>query len=287
MRARMTQTAAEFWDRHVQSEAPTYWAEHPLVRRYVNECVTGIWWGWPTHGFKAAWANKPLARGLSIGCGIGLLEKDLRWKRVCEQIDAYDISPESIRIARERAAEDDLDGVNYQVEDCERFDYPESHYDVVFFHGSMHHISDPAALLDKLLVALKPGGLIFLDDYVGPSRDEWTDGHLVHAQAAYAALPPWWRTTERLLPPYDSSDPSEMVASSTILPAVYERFLIAWDKPYWGNLLYPVLAQVRPRAGTLPDAERILGKLIEREKTLVAEGAFLSPLFAWVVGQKP
>jgi SAM-dependent methyltransferase len=282
----MTQTAAEFWDRQAQATAPTYWAEYPLVRRYVNECVTDCWWAYPTHGFKAAWAYKPLARGLSIGCGTGLLEKDLRWMRICEEVDAYDISPESIRLARERAVKEGVDRVHYEVADCERFDYPAAHYDAVFFNGSMHHISDPAALLDKLLIALKPGGFVFLDDYVGPSRDEWSDAHLVHAHEAYAALPPWWRTVERLAPPYDASDPSEMVASSAILPAVHERFKIEWEKPYWGNLLYPVLSQVSPRAASLPDADRILTTLIEREKKLVAEGAFLSPLFAWVVGRK-
>ncbi|HET8775088.1 MAG TPA: class I SAM-dependent methyltransferase [Thermoanaerobaculia bacterium] len=283
----MTQTAAEFWDRQAQAAAPVYWAEYPLVRRYVNECVTECWWAYPTHGFKAAWAYRPLPRGLSIGCGTGLLEKDLRWMRICEEVDAYDISPESIRLARERALREGIDGVTYEVADCERFDYPEARYDAVFFNGSMHHISDPAALLDRLLVALKPKGLLFLDDYVGPSRDEWSDAHLVHAHEAYAALPRQWRTVERLAPPYDASDPSEMIASSSILPAVHARFDILWEKPYWGNLLYPVLSQVAANAGELPDAEGILGALIEREQALVAAGAFAGPLFTWLVGEKP
>lgn len=282
----MTQTAAEFWDRQAQAPQPVYWAEHPLVRRYVNECVTECWWAYPTHGFKAAWAYLPLARGLSIGCGTGNLEKDLRWMRICEEVDAYDVSPESIRIARERAAREGIDCVRYEVADCESFDYPPGHYDAVFFNGSMHHIGDPAGLLDKLLVALKPGGLMFLDDYVGPARDEWSDAHLVHAHEAYGALPARWRTVDRLAPPYDASDPSEMIASSAILPAIHARFDILWEKPYWGNLLYPVLSQVAPDAGELPDAEQILGDLIAREKALVADGAFTAPLFAWVVGRK-
>lgn len=282
----MTRTAAEFWDRQAQSAAPAYWAEYPLVRRYVNECVTECWWAYPTHGFKAAWAYRPLARGLSIGCGTGNLEKDLRWMRICEEVDAYDISPESIRIARANALRDGVDRVRYEVADCERMDYGAQQYDAVFFHGSMHHIGDPAALLDKLLVALKPGGYVFLDDYVGPSRDEWSDAHLVRAREAYDALPPSWRMVEHLDAPYDASDPSEMIASSAILPAIRARFAIVWEKPYWGNLLYPVLAQVAPHASELPDADRVLGALIEREKQLVAEGAFVTPLFAWIVGQK-
>jgi SAM-dependent methyltransferase len=280
------QTAAQFWDRQAQAPAPTYWASYPLVRRYVNELACDAWWAYPTHAFKAAWGYRPLERGLSIGCGTGNLEKDLRWMRICEEVDAYDISPESIRLAKERAAREPFDKVNFQVADAERMEYPKEHYDAVFFHGSMHHISNPYGLLEKIRPALKPGGLIFLDDYVGPSRDEWNDSHLVHAAEAYAALPPHWRLYDRIRPPYDASDPSEMVASSTILPSVRKFFHTVWERPYWGNVLYPVLAEVDTSAASQEEIERIVRMLIEREKQLVAQGAFASPLYAFVVGAK-
>lgn len=280
------QTAAQFWDRQHARLSPTYWAAYPLVRNYVNELITDAWWAYPTHGFKAKWGYKPLARGLSIGCGTGNLERDLRWMRICEEIDAYDISPESIRLARERARTEPFDNVNFQVADAERMTYPKEHYDAVFFHGSMHHISNPAALLDRILPALKVGGLLFLDDYVGPSRDEWSDAHLRHADEAYQALPPWWRTHPHLMPPYDASDPSEMVASSSILPAVRKRFVIAWERPYWGNLLYPVLSQVDTTAASDEERDRILRALIDREKQLVRECVYQSPLYVWLVGAK-
>lgn len=288
MRPEMTAqpTAAEFWDRQAQAVQAPYWASYPLVRRYVNEAITDCWWAYPTHAFKAAWAYRPLQRGLSIGCGTGNLEKDLRWMRICEEVDAYDVSPESIRLARERAANEPFDNVRFEVADAERMSYPAEHYDAAFFHGSMHHISDPAGLLDKIWPALKMGGLIFLDDYVGPSRDEWSEEHLVHARAAYDALPPWWRINERLLPPYDASDPSEMIASSSILPAVRKRFHTVWERPYWGNLLYPVLAQVDTSNASEEERDRIIAALVEREKQLVREGAFHSPLYVWLVGAK-
>ena len=72
------------------------------------------------------------------------------------------------------------------------------------------------------------------------------------------------QAVELLEPPYDASDPSEMVASIAIGPAIHARFDIAWERPYWGNLLYPVLSHVSANAGTSPDAEEILGTLIER-----------------------
>lgn len=277
-------TAAGFWDAQVSKPQAVQWTEYPLVRRYINECTTDAWWAYPTHGFKAGWAYKPLARGLSIGCGTGGLERDLRWLRICEEVDAFDISPESIRLARERAEHDHLDHVNFIAADCEAIGYEHDRYDVVFFNGSLHHISDPAALLDRILPALRENGLLFLDDYVGPSRNEWPQEDLSHADEAYQTLPEHWRTAERVRPPFDSSDPSEMIASSTILPAVKARFDLEWERPYWGNLLFPVLCHVSEAAR---NDEAILAGLIERERELVRSGAITRPLFTWLVGRKP
>jgi SAM-dependent methyltransferase len=281
-----SKTVAAFWDRQASTAAGKYWTDYPLVRRYVNECVTDAWWAYPTHGFKAGWAYRPLERGLSIGCGTGLLERDLRWLRICEEVDAYDLSTASIEAAHRRAREEGLDGVHFAAADCERLDYPEARYDVVFFHGSMHHISDPAALLDRILPSLRDGGLLFLDDYVGPSRDEWSDRDLAFAQEAYDALPDPWRQAERLQPPFDSTDPSEMVRSSTILPAVHARFDTLWERPYWGNVLFPVLCNVDDREAARPESEDILARLIARERALVRDGKIDSPLFVWFVGRK-
>lgn len=280
-------TAAAFWDERALTETPSkYWTEYPAVRRYVNECMTDVWWAYPTHGFKAGWAYQPLRRGLSIGCGTGNLEKDLRWLRICEEADAFDISAESIRIAKERAAAEDIDHVHFEVADCERLDYPPNRYDVVFFHGSLHHISKPAQLLDRILPALRENALLYLDDYVGPSRDQWIPKHLARAQEVYANLPVEWRRSPEVFIPYDSTDPSEMINSSQIVPAIHDRFDILWERPYWGNLLYPLLCAVNDREASKPENEAALTSLISKEKELVASGEFAAPLFTWIVGRK-
>ncbi len=283
----MGHSAAEFWNRQASSGgAPKQWTEYPLVRRYINECATDSWWAYPTHGFKAGWAYKPLARGLSIGCGTGALERDLRWLRICEEVDAFDISPESIRLARERAAREEIDRVAFHVADCESFDYEREHYDAVFFNGSMHHMSDPARLLDRVLPALRGGGLVFLDDYVGPSRDEWPGEDLSLAETAYQSLPSAWRTSEHVVPPFDSTDPSEMLASSGIVAAMKDRFAIEWERPYWGNVLFPVLCHVDDTIAALPENEAILAELIAYERELVSRRAVTNPLFVFMVGRK-
>lgn len=279
--------AASFWDRQAQSPADTmYWAEYPVVRNYVNNCATDAWWAYPAHGFKAGWAYEPLRRGLSIGCGTGSLEKAIRWLRICEEVDAYDISPESIRVAEENAQRDQIDRVRYRVGDCESLEYPPAHYDAVFFNGSLHHIFDPDRLLERLEGTLSEGGLVYVDEYVGPSRDEWREEHLLHARRVWDTLPDSVKGPDPISIPFDGSDPSEMIRSSRILPALHARFEILWERPYWGNLLYPILCRVRHEEMKKSEYEPLLRDLIAEEQSLTRDGAFRNPLFVWVVARK-
>jgi SAM-dependent methyltransferase len=278
--------AVAFWDREATApRSGRYWADYPIVRNYVNQCATDAWWAYPAHAFKAGWAYRPLATGLSLGCGTGALERTLRWLRVCESIDAYDISPASIEIARATADAEGVDGVEYRVEDCDALELPHEQYDAAFFSGSMHHMRDPDGLLRRVAASLKPRGLVYVDDYVGPSRDEWSETHLVHARAAFDRLPDAVKAYP-LAAPYDSTDPSEMVQSGRILPALREQFDIVWERPYWGNVLYPVLCHVDHEEMARPANESLLRELIETERSLVASKKITEPLFAWIVARK-
>lgn len=280
------EVAAEFWDRQSAASKAVYWTAHPLVRAYVNECITGVPWLWPLVVLKAGWTYNPLPRGLSIGCGTGELERAARKLRVCERIDAYDVSRNSIRIARRQArAEGERWRLRYRVADCDSISLPAEKYDIAFIHGSLHHISDPDRLLREISKSLKPHGLFYIDDYVGPSRDEWSDEHLVHARAEYETIDDKLKLWP-INPPFDWTDPSEMIRSSRIRPAVMETFTMLHDRPYWGNLLFPVLSALDGIALGNPENQAVLRRLIDREKELVASGAFTAPLFAVMVARK-
>jgi SAM-dependent methyltransferase len=277
-------TAARFWDQEVQRRS-VYWTEHPLVRAYVNETITGVSWIWPTVALKAGWAYRPLRRGISIGCGSGNLERNLRILNICTEVTGVDISKESIRQARRAAREEGLKGIKYRVEDCNRLSLPRERYDGVFFHGSLHHISDPDELLTKVHHALKPHGLVYIDDYVGPSRDEWTDEHLRDARALWETIPPELRVVP-VNPPLDHRDPSEMIRSSRILPAFRERFEVLHDRPYWGNLLFPLLCALDGEALLRPEHQPLIERLVAAERELVTQQRFGTPLFAVLLGRK-
>jgi SAM-dependent methyltransferase len=276
--------AAKFWDKEIQRRS-VYWTEHPLIRAYVNECITGVDWIWPTVALKAGWAFRPLGRALSIGCGTGNLERNLRNLNIVTTITGLDISKESIKRARDLAREEHLKGIKYKVADCNRLSLPRERYDGIFFHGSLHHISDPDGLLKMVHDTLLPHGLLYIDDYVGPSRDEWTDAHLQHAREMWETLPAELHTVA-VNPPLDSTDPSEMIRSSRILPAFFKDFEVLHYKPYWGNLLFPLWCALDGEALLRQENQPLIENFIKEERSLVAAGTFEKPLFAVLLGRK-
>lgn len=282
-RARRREEVSRFWDSH-HGGSSLYWAEVPRIREHVNRLITEVQWLFPLTALKITWAYRTLPRGLSIGCGSGVLERNARMLGICERIDAYDVSRESIREARRLARKEKLDGIRYRVADCDRIELPRNKYDIAFFHGSLHHIADPERMLAQVRRSLKPHGLLFLDDYVGPSRDEWTDEHLIHAREAYEEIP----EELRVLPvnrPVDWDDPSEMIASSRILPAVRSHFEILQEKPYWGNLLFPLFCAVDGKRLSAAEHVPLVDRLISREIELVRDGTFQDPLFTVLVAR--
>lgn len=276
--------AAGFWDQQVTATS-VYWAEHGKVREYVNECITGVGWLWPVVALKAGWAYKPLNRGLSIGCGSGNLERALRLLNVCKSVLGLDVSKTSIKEAKRLAREEDIDHVRYKVADCNVLRLPREHYDGVFFHGSLHHISDPDTLLAEVSKTLRPHGLLFIDDYVGPSRDEWTDDDLKHARAVYETVPDDLKVVP-VNPPLDWRDPSEMIRSSRILPAFHANFEELHYRPYWGNLLFPLLCALDGQKLLKPENQHWIEKFVAEEKRLVASGEITRPLFAVLLGRR-
>src|SRR5450631_3103870 len=73
-----TEAARRFWDEGAPGEPENhYWGAQPLVRRAINRRVTGDPNQWPVEWFARRYAREPLERGLSVGCGPGLLERDV------------------------------------------------------------------------------------------------------------------------------------------------------------------------------------------------------------------
>lgn len=281
-----TEAARRFWDEGAPGEPENhYWGAQPLVRRAINRRVTGDPNCWPMEWFARKFAREPLPCGLSVGCGAGLLERDVLAKGICRAVEGIDFSAEAIAQARRAAEEARLSrALHYRVRDIDALDLPRARYDIVFFHGSLHHVRSVERVLAEIREALKPGGLLYLDEYMGPSRSEWNDREWLFARSAFGALPECLKNRSELAIPLPLDDPLESIRSSAIGPQTRSLFQVLEDRPYGGNILwflFPCLDMSRLRE----DATGALSRLIALEDHLLEQG-WVESYFRLIVARK-
>lgn len=238
----MTDSSFSFWNREVQAPTHSEWMALPAVRRRINRRIGGREETWPLDWFAGAYPGLHFARALSIGCGAGALERDLLRRGLCDTVDAFDGSIASLAVARAAAAEAGLGGrVRYFAADFNRPALPRARYDAVFVHQALHHVAKLEKLLRAVRRALRPQGLLYLEEYVGPSARDWTAAAIAPLAAEYARLPAAVRLHERLPPPINAADPSEAIRSREIRDQLRIGFSVEHERGYGGNLLAVIL----------------------------------------------
>jgi 2-polyprenyl-6-hydroxyphenyl methylase/3-demethylubiquinone-9 3-methyltransferase len=97
---------------------------------------------------------------LDVGCGGGILSEALAQDGA--DVTGLDLSEASLKTAQMHLFESGLK-VNYQCQNIE--DYAKQHselYDVVTCLEMLEHVPDPESIIEACLLALKPGGWLFL-----------------------------------------------------------------------------------------------------------------------------
>ncbi|HYO91878.1 MAG TPA: class I SAM-dependent methyltransferase [Pyrinomonadaceae bacterium] len=102
-------------------------------------------------------------RALETGCGTGAFSRRLAGR--AGHVTALDLSPEMIRIARERSRE--FKNIEFHVADAIERDFPDEEFDCVATIATLHHLP-MKTMLSKFKRALKPGGVLLILDLVEP-----------------------------------------------------------------------------------------------------------------------
>ncbi|MEO6487006.1 MAG: class I SAM-dependent methyltransferase [Thermoanaerobaculia bacterium] len=273
---------SEYWDREVTAPVtpPSHsWTAHPEVRHYINRNIGGENGTWPLDWFQRVYADRVFERALSIGCGTGSLERDLVRRGIAKHVDAFDASTTSIEIARAAAAAEKM-SISYSVADFNSLRLPEGGYDLVCFHQSLHHVQELEHLLRQVRKALRPGGLLYLDEFIGPSRTFWNDYTIRWYRALYRLFPRNVRYFDEFAMPIQEEDPSEAIRSSEIYSRLVIGFSIEQFRGYGGNLLAMLFPDLL--VDQLPGD--LVRTVIAAEQSLIAAGA---PHFHAVIIARP
>jgi SAM-dependent methyltransferase len=275
---------------------PSGWWDIPGVQARQNQMVSGD----PALPYQEYIARKygpalKPARGLSLGCGTG--GKEILWARtgLFSALDAYDISEKRIN-----AAQASVRGIRegeilrFHAADISRLSLPKNSYDIVLFDHSLHHFSPLAPLLERMENVLTPKGLLIANEFVGPSRFQWTERQLSEVNALLETFPDenaalfgcTGRRPRAIRPSRLAmflADPSEAAESAKILPLLRKRFEVVEEKGYGGALLHLLFSGIAHHfVGPDGHAQQLLETAFAAEDRLM-EAHVLEHDFALVV----
>ena len=183
-----------------------------------------------------------IERAFGAGCGTAHLELALLERGAVGHFDLCDVSSTSLESAQERAERLGVgDRITLRCGDLHSVDRDD--YGRVTFVSSLHHAVDVEATVQFAHDILRPGGILYADEYVGPRRFDFPPEHADLVKALYRALAPELRCRWPELPqpvPDDvaAADPTEAAQSDLILPALHAVFDHVELAPIHGALAF-------------------------------------------------
>lgn len=241
--------AAEHWSNTVTTHRARWW-DSPRIWKYVNYKICGQYLPGVVDGDAAViaqTARRPVANGISIGAGNGFKEIDLVQRGIVKRFDLYEISDARVKDGRQRVREAGLEGQIKFFQELVDFDHPPAdRYDLVYWNNALHHMMNTRAAIRWSKNALRAGGVFYMNDFVGPTRFQWSDRVLAACSALRAAMPAEFFKSryggldfpivlERPDPlVLAESDPTEAADSANILTAIDDLLPGADVRPVGG-----------------------------------------------------
>ncbi len=104
-------------------------------------------------------------RAADIGCGTGTVSRWMAARMGAQaRVDAIDIAPEQIEVARATASEAGAGAIHYRVGSAYEPGLPEDAFDLVFCRLVLCHLNEPEKAVAEMARLLRPGGRLVLVD---------------------------------------------------------------------------------------------------------------------------
>ena len=137
---------------------------------------------------------------LDVGCGAGRTTREASRRAGGGRVLGVDLSSQMLAIARERAAGEQLDNVEFVHADAQIHGFAPHAFDVAISRFGVMFFADPVAAFANIGSAMRDGGRLAALTWQGIAANEWL-GAVLSALAAGRALPP---------PPADKPGPLAM-----------------------------------------------------------------------------
>ena len=272
---------ASYWDEHVGQHLSSLlqWEASKPVQMHQWGHISGnpyenpVLWFWKKYG--------PFERSASIACGNGLLERFVAENLLPSggRITGFDISPESVNLARSLSTKGSVD---FEVRDLNHEPWEEAIFDAVFANGALHHVEALDFCLGQISASLKLSGLLYVNDYLGPARFQFSDTQIRLAHELLLRVPEKFRSQNmpKCCDPIALSqmDPSEAVNSHQIYETLRCHFDIIECHKMGGTLLAPIFGGgcLDPSIIESGEGLEVISMLVEAERKLISDGLIRS-----------
>ena len=276
----------------------TTWIMHPVLRRCIAKAISSDE-NIDEYDLVKTQFNRQFERCLVLAPGSGSLERALISMGIAKTVDGYDISPVAVEEAKKQASEMGIsEFINYGVMDLNHATFSPESYDLVVSHMAIHHISNLEHILGEVKKTLKHDGLFWVNEYVGPSRYQFSDKQIQLMNWILDQLPnkykkdvingkikgPCYREKEEDV---IRSDPSESVRSAEIVGLLEKEFVPIIKREYGGTLLQFALANIVGNFDPNKMKDKVILKMLyEFEKLLIQEKIIKSDFIFMLLKKK-
>ncbi len=269
-------TQSSFNATHINS---SNWWIIPKMRRRWNRMITGSEnKTYEEYISEEIFQNGRPVKMVSIGSGVcshelRLAELNPHWRILC-----IDFSDKLLNKAKQTAEEKGLQNIEFLAKNIYEYAFPENHFDIVFFHQSLHHFKNVHQFIERYVYkALTTNGKLIINEYVGATRLQYPAYQRKAINKCLSLIDKPFRTIHktrlRKNKYYGSgllrmilADPSECIDSENIIPAVKRFFKVVVEKPFGGNILMSVLKDISHHfVEPTQQADAILEQLIHFE----------------------
>ncbi|MEO8196748.1 MAG: class I SAM-dependent methyltransferase [Thermoanaerobaculia bacterium] len=235
-------------------------------------------------------------RWASLGCGAAGEEKVAARRGLFAALVGYDASPKSLEIARSSVAAEGLRQLSFAPIDLNDFALPAAAFDVVLMNMSLHHVRELRPALESVRRALAPGGVLILNEFVGPRQFQFPEAQVATVRTLLAALPEALRqdTANGILKReytvwpvefWNEVDPSEAIRSDRILPEVERSFDITVRIDYGGTILNLLLENIIHNFDPQNEKDAAILRLLAACEAVLVDGGFLASDFTAILAR--
>ncbi len=234
---------------------------------------------------------------LSLGCGTAGHELLAARLGLFSSMEAIDLSPVSLEIARGAAAAEGLACIEFRAGDLNRLSLRAASCDVVLMNMSLHHVAQLERLLEEIEQALRPGGWLLLNEFVGPRQFQFPDSQLRIVARLLAALPERLRLDSTTGDPkveyvrrppawWNQADPSEAICSDRIPGEVERRFDVVDRRQYGGAVLHLLLEHIVQNFDPTRPEDVIWMRALGEIEAILQENGVVASDFALIGARK-